>query len=523
MKCKYVLVLIMVFLFFVGLKGADIHDAASKDDLPALKKLLAGDPGLLKARDDNFRTPLHIAARDGRNEAVRLLVSAGAGLHLMDWDFRIPLHWAAFNGHLDVVKTLFKHKAPLDIETYLGKTPVLEAVSAGKKKVLQFFLDNGCSLAEKGNNGLSMLHYAAEGDHGEIVLLLLEKGMDVNIRDDFGKTPLHSAAAEGHLLCVQLLVKHGADIHHKSLNAATALHLAVNGNYLKVKSYLEHKGAKMTPRPFPLLQGPYLGCKPPGTTPRLFAPGIITTDGYEFAGTFSPDGKEFYFTRRGGEEKLKTNTIMVTRIEKNRWTKPVPASFSGKYNDIEPHISPDGKRLYYSSRRPAKKEETQGSSRQWFMEKKGDAWADPQPLGGYFKDRFSMFVTQARSGALYFTGRNEKRNFVITVAGFQDGKMQEPRILTPKVNRFNYNAHPCIAPDESYLVFDAQPKSPENFTDYLYISYKNQDGSWTEARRLGNGSVDFRGMCPMVSPDGKYLFYSKRGNFYWVDAEVLKR
>ncbi|MCP4217627.1 MAG: hypothetical protein GY765_23495 [bacterium] len=523
MKYKSLVVLILVFLFSIGLKGAEIHDAAGKGDLPALKKLLSGDPGLIKARDKNFRTPLHVASRDGQNEAARLLVSKGAGLHLMDWDFRTPMHWAAFNGHLDVVKTLFKHKAPLDIETYLGKTPVLEAVSAGKKKILQFFLDNGCSLAEKGNNGLSMLHYAAEGDHGDILVFLLEKEMDVNGTDDFGKTPLHSAAAEGHLLCVQLLVKHGADIHRKSISGAAAIHLADNGKYLKVKSYLEHKGAKMTPRPFPQLEGPYLGLKAPDTTPRLFAPGIISTDGYEFAGTFSPDCQEFYFTRNGGEEKLKTNTIMVTRMEKNRWTKPVPASFSGKYNDIEPHISTDGKRFYYSSRRPGNRDEIQGSSRQWFMERKGAGWAEPKPLGGYFKGRFSMFLTRAAGGSLYFTGRNEKKDFVITVAEMKDGKMQEPRILSQRVNRFNYNAHPYIAPDESYLIFDAQPKSPENFSDCLYISYKNDDGSWTEARRLGNGTVDFKGMCPMVSPDGKYLFYSKRGNFYWVDGEVLKR
>ena len=50
---------------------------------------------------------------------------------------------------------------------------------------------------------------------------------------------------------------------------------------------------------FPVLTGPHLGQEPPGITPELFAPGIISTkDNIEFAGTFSPDLKEFFFTRR---------------------------------------------------------------------------------------------------------------------------------------------------------------------------------------------------------------------------------
>ncbi|MCP4150093.1 MAG: hypothetical protein GY757_20265 [bacterium] len=520
---KYVFLIILVWVAVMGVEAGEIHDTVAKGDQAALKKLLAADPGLVGARDKNFCTPLHTAARKGRNEAVHVLISGGAALHLMDWDFRTPMHWAALNGHLDVVKTLFKHKAPLDIKTYQGKTPLLEAVSTGKTPVVKFLLANGCSLDEKGNNELSILHYAAANDRGDLVLFLLEKGMDVNIADGFGNTPLHAAAGQGHQLCVQMLIKHGADIHRKNLNGAAPIHKASNGEHLEVTGFLKHKGAKLTPMHFPLLKGPYLGQRPPGTTPELFAPGIISTEGYEFAGTFSPDGTEFYFTRRGGEAKLRTNTIMVTRLQKGHWTKPVPAIFSGKYNDIEPHISPDGKRLYYSSRRPASNEENTGKSRQWVMERQGSGWSEAKLLGGHFKNRFSMYMTRARSGSLYFTGRNEQRNFVITAAVYKDGILQEPQILSSRVNRFKYNAHPYIAPDESYLLFDAQPKSPENFTEYLYVSFKNNDGAWSEAKRIGNGGMDFSGMGPMVSPEGKYLFWSDNGNFYWVDARVLRR
>ena len=41
----------------------------------------------------------------------------------------------------------------------------------------------------------------------------------------------------------------------------------------------------------------YLGQPPPRTTAELFAPGIISTDAVELNSVFTPDGREFFFTR----------------------------------------------------------------------------------------------------------------------------------------------------------------------------------------------------------------------------------
>jgi tetratricopeptide (TPR) repeat protein len=74
------------------------------------------------------------------------------------------------------------------------------------------------------------------------------------------------------------------------------------------------------------LQGEYLGQKPPGLKPEVFAPGIVSTrGGHEFSCTFSPDGKEFYFNR--GPD------IFVCRWEKEGWTAPEPAPFNSRYLD----------------------------------------------------------------------------------------------------------------------------------------------------------------------------------------------
>jgi len=49
---------------------------------------------------------------------------------------------------------------------------------------------------------------------------------------------------------------------------------------------------------FPVLKGPYLGQKPPGMKPEVFAPGIVSTkDHIEMGFTCTSDGREIYFAR----------------------------------------------------------------------------------------------------------------------------------------------------------------------------------------------------------------------------------
>ena len=54
---------------------------------------------------------------------------------------------------------------------------------------------------------------------------------------------------------------------------------------------------------FPILKGEYLGQKPPGRLPEIFAPGIINTNAVEMCISFIPGAKELYFSRRIGHNR----------------------------------------------------------------------------------------------------------------------------------------------------------------------------------------------------------------------------
>jgi hypothetical protein len=258
----------------------------------------------------------------------------------------------------------------------------------------------------------------------------------------------------------------------------------------------------------------YLGQAPPGMTPELFAPGVISTDGREFAISFSPDGLECFFTM-----SLETNTLMVTREIGGEWTEPRVASFSGRYFDFEPLFVPAGNRVYFGSRRPFEGSGDPIDIHQWYMERTATGWSEPKPTESPFRERFVMYLTHAANGNAYFTGDDG-----IYVSRFVDGVYQDPERLGHNINYLPWAAHPYVAPDESYLLYDAQPV--EGNAD-LFVSFRKEDGGWSRSVSLGDRfNTEEEDLAPFVTYDGRYLFFSRltetSGDIYWVDATVIQ-
>jgi hypothetical protein len=265
---------------------------------------------------------------------------------------------------------------------------------------------------------------------------------------------------------------------------------------------------------FPKLTGPYLGQKPPGMSPEQFGVGVIDNNERIFAVTFSPDGKECFYTK-----SLKTNTIMTTREIDGKWNKPIIADFSGQTFDFEPHITLDGKKMIFGSMRSSPGMDKQNELHQWVIEKRDDEWSEPRPMGSPFSDRFCMYVSVAENGNIYFTG-----NDGIYLSKPLNGTYSSPEKLSHVINNLQYAAHPCIAPDESYLIFDAQPQEGNA---ELFVSFRDDNGTWSTPQTFDTRfNTDQEELCAFVTRDGKYLFFSRlssgKGDIYWVSATVLK-
>ena len=264
-----------------------------------------------------------------------------------------------------------------------------------------------------------------------------------------------------------------------------------------------------------LYSGPYFGQVNPGIIPVRFVPGMIPDGAYAI--TFSPEGTECFFSKVNS-----IGVIMTTKETNGSWPNPAYAFFSGTYTDLEAHISPDGNRLFFSSLRPLPGTPS-GSLHLYCMEKTSTGWTNPAPMGSPLKELEIMYPSVASNGNLYFTDISNPDTSVIKVSKFLNGQYQTPESLGDSVNYLNFPAHPFIAPDESYIIFDAAIVMPGHISD-LFISYKKTNGSWSKAISLGD-TINTNGteMCPFVSRNGMFLFLARNGNTYWVDARYYIR
>jgi len=259
------------------------------------------------------------------------------------------------------------------------------------------------------------------------------------------------------------------------------------------------------------LSGPYLGQTPPGPKPQIFAPGIVSTGMYERDLAMTPDGQEIYFGVTS--PSFSYSVIMVTKQVDGHWTAPEVAPFSGNpdHQDLEPFITPDGKRLLFLSTRPTNPEEETGNEDIWVVDRNGDGWGEPYNLGPPVNtENGEFFPSVTRDGTLYFsrTYREDQRN-VVCRARWENGSFAEPEELPAEVNsgRAQYNAF--IAPDESYIVLGVYGRDDSfGHTDY-YVSFRNPDDTWIGPVNLGDqvNTAGGREYSPYVSPDGRYFFF----------------
>ncbi|KQC31718.1 hypothetical protein AAY42_10355 [Flagellimonas eckloniae] len=252
------------------------------------------------------------------------------------------------------------------------------------------------------------------------------------------------------------------------------------------------------------IDNPYLGQKPPGSTPEVFAPGMVSTEHRDLSGFFTPDMKEFYFTRKD----LETGkwSLIVFKYENSQWQKSVVGPRVGR-----PIIAPDGKTMHLGRD---------------YMKRTNTGWSEVKSLGPMFnrEDWGIMRLSSSTKGTYVFD--DYKSNDVIRISTLKNGKREEPRLLGKEINTGKYTAHPFIAPDESYLIWDSERDGGYGKSD-LYISFRQNDGSWGAAINMGDKiNTTFGESGGYVTPDGKYLFYNsgdlENKDIFWVDAQVIE-
>jgi Tol biopolymer transport system component len=241
--------------------------------------------------------------------------------------------------------------------------------------------------------------------------------------------------------------------------------------------------------------------------PHLFAPGVVSTADFEFGASFTPDGKTVYFSK--GDPAYNRITIVESHLKRNRWTEPEVSSFSGVWKDTDAHVTPDGRKIFFISNRPADGSHTPRKDYDiWYVEAQPDkTWGPPHHLGTPINtDGNEAYPSVTADGTMYFeASRQDHPGTHIYRSRYVNGQYMEPELLNfaGKGNDIN----PAVASDGSFMIFASRDRGGQGSSD-LFISFANRDGTWTEPTNMGAINSRFAETAPGLSPDNRKLYFA---------------
>lgn len=261
----------------------------------------------------------------------------------------------------------------------------------------------------------------------------------------------------------------------------------------------------------------YFGQKPPALTPEIFAPGIISLNGrYEHGITFSPDLDEVYFSanKKGG-----LTDIYFSKLEGGTWSEVQNAEFTKgiKEEEMHPFISPNGKKIYFTGLNSDNTD-----VKIWYANRSGDSWNTAKRLDSPINDDSVFYPNAAKNGDLFYFNVSKRKMYFASNKNDTFPKTQEMDI--------EFGVHGFISPSQDYMLVNARNKENDQRQSDIYVYFKKKGGRWSKPINLGNAvNSDYNETCPSITPDGKYLFFSRYNeegglsNFYWVSTEVIHK
>lgn len=277
----------------------------------------------------------------------------------------------------------------------------------------------------------------------------------------------------------------------------------------------------------PQVEEQYFGQTPPGLTPEVFAPGIVSAENWaeHCQVAISPKGDEIFWSAWTGDYKTEdgernTEQIFYSKFENGIWTKSELPEFT-KDNPYGlnggPVYSLDGKKLFfYQVQSPW----VSSNMNTYYVEKTNGKWSDkPIDLGLPYNSQdqnYSPVFTKKgnafkNAGGITskFTYEDAKFTLADTIVIHED--------FPPAWNIY-------VSPMEDYVIFAAMHEGGYGDID-LYVSFKTKDDKWGTPINMGNKiNTELRERFPTVSPDGKYLFFMRHTetqDFFWVSTQIL--
>ena len=182
-----------------------------------------------------------------------------------------------------------------------------------------------------------------------------------------------------------------------------------------------------------VLKGPYLGLKPPGMTPELFAPGIVPTEANEALYGFFHDGTLFLFDRTPADLEEWTPAVYRMELKDGKWTPPNASPYQGKHWYNYYTTAPEGEQVYFAWKGSPGDRTSSADLNIWRVRKTGEGWTEPRklpsPVNSMELDTYPKVT--------------------------EDGTWTKPVNMGKGINTSAYDWVPHVTPDGKYFFFNS--------------------------------------------------------------------
>jgi ankyrin repeat protein len=164
--------------------------AINAKNAPAIRKLAAAKPHLLRMSDERCQYPLHLAVLKDAPSATEILINADAYVDRRDRRGRTPLHLALSTNHLQIAKKLINRGATINAGDRHGTAP-LHCCKSGK--AVRLMLAEGADINARNDGAFTPLHLMVLRRDNDAIRLLISKGAALNAPGKYQYTPLDLA------------------------------------------------------------------------------------------------------------------------------------------------------------------------------------------------------------------------------------------------------------------------------------------------------------------------------------------
>ena len=167
----------------------------------------------------------------------------------------------------------------------------------------------------------------------------------------------------------------------------------------------------------------------------------------------------------------------------------------------------------------------------WYVKRGKNKWLEPKRMNSIINnERIQALPSVSANNNLYFLNYHENvtHSYGIYKSTFKHNQYSQPVPLPEQINSVYRDWTPFISPEEEYIIFSSHRPNGYGSGD-LYISFADKYGNWSKPINLGEPiNTPSQERFPMVSPDGKVLFFtrstiSNNDDIYWVKSSIIMR